>query len=248
MPGLKFFLKQILPPIVIYLLTRKWWRSYTRRSLPDKELYQPLFSPWLGLPGFTERFEEIRPLTLLSADRCWVLYTLARQSCTVSGNFFEIGVFRGGSALLFRHILEDHKLLNKQLHLFDTFEGMPETDDTKDFHKKDDFNDTSLERVRDGVGISDFIFFHKGLVPDTFAGLEDATIAFAHVDVDIHRSIVDSCEFIYPRMTIGGCIVFDDYGFPSCPGARQAVDAFFADKPEEPLVLQTGQAVVFKLP
>jgi len=48
-----------------------------------------------------------------------------------------------------------------------------------------------------------------------------------------------------PQFSAGG-FFFDDYGFPTCPGARQAVDEFFADKPEVPLVLPTGQAIVIK--
>jgi O-methyltransferase len=47
-------------------------------------------------------------------------------------------------------------------------------------------------------------------------------------------------------MVSGGFIIFDDYGMPSCPGARAAVDQFFADKPEKPLALHTGQALVFR--
>jgi O-methyltransferase len=60
--------------------------------------------------------------------------------------------------------------------------------------------------------------------------------------------VLDCCHFIYPRLLAGGFMVFDDYGFPSCFGARQAVDEFFAGRPEVPLVLPTGQAVVFKAP
>ena len=45
-----------------------------------------------------------------------------------------------------------------------------------------------------------------------------------------------------------GFLVFDDYGFPSCAGARRAVDEFFANKPEVPLCLPTGQCLVVKLP
>lgn len=86
----------------------------------------------------------------------------------------------------------------------------------------------------------------KGFIPDTFRGLELARITFAHVDLDIYRSILDSLDFIWPRLTLGGFIVFDDYGFPSCPGARAAVDEFFASSACIPLCLPTGQAVVFK--
>ncbi len=41
-------------------------------------------------------------------------------------------------------------------------------------------------------------------------------------------------------------MVFDDYGFPTCPGARQAVDEFFEGTKSVPLVIPTGQAIVFK--
>jgi len=248
MISLKHLVKQLTPPIVITALTRKWWQSYTRRSLPDKELYQPLFSPWLGLPGFKERMDEIRPYTLVSPERCWVLYTLSQQSLSVPGDFFEVGVFRGGTAILFRRILQDSDALDKSLHLFDTFCGMPETDAEKDFHKANDFNDTSLEAVQSRVGDAPFVNYHQGFVPDTFKGMEGTQISFAHIDVDIHQSVIDCCTFIYPRLSAGGMMVFDDYGFPSCPGARMAVDTFFSDKPEKPLVLPTGQAVVFKVP
>jgi O-methyltransferase len=91
-----------------------------------------------------------------------------------------------------------------------------------------------------------FIEYREGFIPDTFAGLEDELFAFVHVDLDIYRSITDCCAFVYPRMTAGAVMVFDDYGFPGCPGARAAVDKFFADKPEHPLVLPTGQAVVIR--
>ncbi len=38
-----------------------------------------------------------------------------------------------------------------------------------------------------------------------------------------------------------------EFRYPSCPGARRAVDEFYADKPERPLVLNTGQAIVTRL-
>jgi O-methyltransferase len=42
-------------------------------------------------------------------------------------------------------------------------------------------------------------------------------------------------------------MVFDDYGFLTCPGAKKAVDEFFSDKREYPCYLPTGQAIVTKL-
>jgi O-methyltransferase len=41
-------------------------------------------------------------------------------------------------------------------------------------------------------------------------------------------------------------IIYDDYGLRSCPGARTAVDEFFAGKPEIPIVLSSGHRFVVK--
>jgi O-methyltransferase len=134
----------------------------------------------------------------------------------------------------------------KKLYLFDTFSGMPETDKTRDLHVAGDFSDTSAEEVERFVNEPEIAVIRKGFIPQTFDGLELLRFAFAHIDVDIYKSIIDSLEFIWPRLLCGGFIVFDDYGFPSCPGARQAADQFFSKTTTRPLCLPTGQAVVFK--
>ncbi|MGQ0523048.1 MAG: TylF/MycF/NovP-related O-methyltransferase [Betaproteobacteria bacterium] len=193
------------------------------KDIPDAKLYAPLFSPWLARP-----YSEIRH-TVVSPDRCYILHTLASQT---TGPIVECGVYRGGTAMLL-------STLKRELHLYDTFEGMPETG-TMDIHKRGDFSDTSVEAVRKLVPSA---FFHKGLIPETFTDLP-GEIGFAHIDVDIYKSVKDCCEHLYPRLT--GFMVFDDYGFPSCPGARRAVDEFFNDKPEKPVVIPTGQAIIFK--
>ena len=72
--------------------------------------------------------------------------------------------------------------------------------------------------------------------------------ALAHIDVDIYEPTLASCAFFYPRMTPGGILLFDDYGFPACRGEKEAVDSFFADKPESVITLPSGQALVIKLP
>jgi len=213
--------------------------------IPDAEYYQPLFSPWMGYGEFSKYYDLAKQATLVSADRCWVLYALCRQSIFVEGNIWECGVYRGGTAAMLAQILHDYSP-TKRLHLFDTFEGMPETDRASDLHEKGDFSDTTLEKVRQHVKHADITEYHKGLIPDAFAGLERSVIAFAHVDVDIRQSVADCCDFIFPRLSVGGFIVFDDYGFPGCPGSRQAVDAYFSGRSAVPLVLPTGQAVVFK--
>src|SRR5207249_1850577 len=76
-----------------------------RRRLPDHEMYDPVFQPW-RLPGvFQELMALAGHLSLVGPDRCHVLYTLARQSLAVAGEFWECGVYRGGSALLLAELL-----------------------------------------------------------------------------------------------------------------------------------------------
>jgi len=123
---------------------------------------------------------------------------------------------------------------------------MPPTNKKNDLHREKDFIDTSLEQISAFVAHDERIHYIQGLIPDSFKNLpSDAQFAFAHIDLDIYESILNACEFLYPKMNRGGFMVFDDYGAPSCPGARLAVDQFFSDKPEVPLVLPTGQAVVY---
>jgi O-methyltransferase len=43
-------------------------------------------------------------------------------------------------------------------------------------------------------------------------------------------------------------LIFDDYGYPKCPGAKQAVDTFFQERPETPLYFPKGQAIVIRHP
>lgn len=215
-------------------------------SIPDGEFYTPLFSPWNDYGDFARYRALAAPYTLVSRDRLYVLYSLALNAIHLRGDFWECGVYKGGTARMFAEFLVANARADVKLHLFDTFSGMPETDKVLDIHRKGDFSDTNLETVRRVVGNPERVVFHPGWIPDTFRDMSHAQIALAHVDVDIYRSILDCCEFIYPRLKAGGVMVFDDYGFATCPGARKAVDEFFGDKPETPIVLQTGQAMAIR--
>jgi O-methyltransferase len=203
-------------------------------DIADGALYQPVYSPWLS-STFIAEYMEIAPYTLVSEDRWYVLATVATQAARLDAEVWECGVYRGGTAMLLAKRLS---AAARVIRLFDGFEGMPETDAARDWHKAGDFHDTSLgvvqSRVRDY-----FLQFHKGPIPEIFLGLEVTPIAFAHVDADIYSAIHACCEFIFPRLCVGGFMVFDDYGFPTCPGARSAVGEFFPGHSAIPLVLPT---------
>jgi O-methyltransferase len=227
-------------------------------GIPDREFYRPsehgdwLFSPWQavtdhrGYGDFKDYLQLARDVgTAVGAERLYTLFTLARQCLHLPGDFFEAGVWKGGTAALFAKLIGEQSTCSRELHLFDTFAGMPPTHAADTYYKGGEFADTSLESVRAKVS-ADFVRFHPGFVPQTFGGCEDLRFAFAHIDLDVYESIRDAITFVYPRVAVGGIIVFDDYAWSTCPGARRAVDEFFASRRMCPLVLSNGQAVVFK--
>jgi O-methyltransferase len=197
---------------------------------------------WDDDQRFNVIFSEIYDRTLVDKPRCYILYQLAGHAHSVPGDAAEIGVFRGGTAKLLSKVLSD-----KKLHLFDTFSGMPPTDKTRDMHKQGDFSDTSLEDVKAFLKGQDNISLYPGFFPATAAPIEHLKFSMVHIDVDIYQSVIDCCKFFYPRIQRGGIMVFDDYGFTSCPGARAAVDEFFSDKPEKAVYLPTGQSAAIKI-
>jgi O-methyltransferase len=218
-------------------------------KVPNADLYRPLFSPWEGEPSFEKDYQLIRDHTLCSRDRCYVLKMTLSQALLNEGDVFECGVFRGGTALLEAITLDANSdgRVGKKLHLFDSFRGMPDSAPGIDRIKGGDLGTTSVENVAALLKNFPFAEIHAGFIPQTFSDLQVSKICWAHIDVDIYQSVHDCIDYIYPKLTPGGVMIFDDYGFPSCPGARRAVDEAFASLPEVPLCLPTGQCLVMKL-
>ena len=50
-------------------------------------------------------------------------------------------------------------------------------------------------------------------------------LSFCHIDVDVYQSAHDACSFVWPRLSPGGVVVFDDYGFLGCEGVTEYVDS-----------------------
>ena len=193
---------------------------------------------------FQSIMAKVSGYTLIGNTRCFMLYQLARHAVHIPGEVAEVGVYKGGSARLLSKVFETS---GKSLHLFDTYGGMPKTDPDKDCVKTGDFGDTSLPRVKCYLSDCRNLFYYEGIFPETANSIGDKTFCFVHVDADIYRSVLDSCEFFYPRLERGGVLIFDDYGYLTCPGAKRAVDEFFCRKPEAPCYVPTGQSFVMKV-
>lgn len=194
--------------------------------------------------------KRVKPFTQTSQER---IVALARAVEYVVGNglpgdLVECGVWKGGSAMVMLLTLLELGATDRDLHLFDTYAGMPEPQavdaDLKGKPAMDDyraqmidentsgFNLAPLEEVRENVLCLGYpeerIHFIKGKVEDTLPDQAPERIALLRLDTDWYSSTRHELEHLYPRLVQGGILIIDDYGHYR--GARQAVDEYIEEK------------------
>jgi O-methyltransferase len=208
----------------------------------------PIYTPWFE-KWFQDMYGPIRDHTLVTEDRCYMIHKFARYCTNIEGDFAECGVYKGGTAFLLALSMTYNSCHDRNLYLFDTFAGMPAfANEDPSGHKEGSFGGVSLDAVTSYLQKFSFVVFQPGIFPETFDLVKERKFAFVHIDVDLYQSAMDCCSFFYSRMSKGGVMIFDDYGFPQYKLAeRRAVDEFFEDKPESPIALNTGQAFIIKL-
>jgi len=204
--------------------------------------------PWLESDALRAVMERPRRHSLVSPDRMFMLLQWLDFALAAPGEVAEFGVWRGGTALLLRdHLLSQGP--DRTLHLFDSFAGLPEANPAKDnHHRKGDLADTSEVAVRHLFKGSAGVVIHPGRFEETIAAVQEERFCFAHIDADLYSSVLLATDFTFPRLNPGGVIVYDDYGFRTCAGARAAVDEYFAKAAARPVYLTTGQCVAIKPP
>ncbi len=194
--------------------------------------------------SFKARYESLEGTSnYRSLDRKYVLDQLVQLACLVDGDTAECGVLRGTSSLF---LCERIANSGKEHHVFDSFEGLsePTAGDGSYWTKGDLAVDEAA--VRANLAAFDFVRYHRGWIPERFEDVADRRFSFVHVDVDLEQPTLDSIAFFYPRLSSGGILLCDDYGFSTCPGAKRAMDEFMADKPESVVHLPTGQGFVIR--
>ena len=194
-----------------------------------------------------DAFERTRTIareieTLLSAHEAYQLFALVRRLRKIPGALAELGVYRGGSA---RIILEASD--GRELHLFDTFTGLPAPNTTHDAGAPFAQGNYSagIELVRSNLAAFTNVRYHAGFFPQTTASVAEQRFSFVHVDADLHQSTLDALDFFYARMTPGGVMLFHDSIQPG--GARRAIESFFETRREAVLELGGNQSFVVKL-
>ena len=173
----------------------------------------------------------------------YMLYSIAKSQQELDGDMAEVGVYQGGSAKLISEVKGD-----KKLFLFDTFIGLQELsdDDThfgKKHWKKNEFNDTSLETVKNYLSSYNNIQIIKGEFPKTADSIHDSKFSFVHLDVDLYRSTIECLKFFYPRLVNGGIILVHDY---HSDGIQKAFKEFLQSNKVHLIELTGSQCMIIK--
>jgi O-methyltransferase len=156
----------------------------------------------------------------------------------VPGDFIETGVWRGGASIFMRAALKAYMDGTRKVWVADSFEGLPKPDgrfkqDDGDRHwKKRDQLGISLEQVKVNFSryglLDEQVRFLKGWFKDTLPTAPIDKLAILRLDGDMYASTMDALLNLYPKLSVGGYIIIDDYG--ALEVCRKAVDDFRASQ------------------
>ncbi len=177
----------------------------------------------------------------------------------VPGAFAECGVWRGGSVLAMILTLQDLGIEDRDIHLYDTFEGMtaptehdvpiegPRALDTwqqaehrnerawPEMFGPDVFDEEAVRSLLESTGYPrEKLHLIRGPVEQTIPADAPETLALLRLDTDWYESTQHELEHLYPRLASRGVLIIDDYGH--WEGARRAVDEYFESSPAAPLL------------
>jgi O-methyltransferase len=179
----------------------------------------------------------------------WRLHTLtwaAGHCAALEGDFVECGVYRGFSSAVIIDYLKFQDL-ERRFYLYDTFSGIPEAYREGSSAPEGGYEEEGLhEKVRGRFAAYPNVQVVQGVVPDCFDQICPERIAYLHLDLNSHQAELGALEVMFDRVTPGGMIVLDDYGWQWYRAQKEAEDAFMRKRGYAVLELPTGQGLVVK--
>ena len=152
----------------------------------------------------------------------------------VAGDLIETGVWRGGATIFMTAVLEAYGDRDRRVWVADSFEGLPKPDaeqfpvDAGDTHWTKSHLAVSVEQVKANFArynlLDDRVQFLKGWFKDTLPGAPIDQLAVMRLDGDMYESTIEALEALYPKLSVGGFVIIDDYG--DIAQAREATTDF----------------------
>lgn len=183
----------------------------------------------------------------------WRLHTLtwaAKHALHVPGDFVECGVLHAFCSTVICKYL-DFNTVPKTFWLYDTFAGLPEETSTPgerareaDYYTLD--SQQWLANVRRRLDAFPNVKIVKGAVPFSFEGNSPERIAFLHLDMNSAPAEVMALEKLFDRISPGGMIVLDDFGWLAYREQMIACRQFMESRGHQVMELPTGQGLVVK--
>jgi len=198
-----------------------------------------------GDKEFLEIYKKSQPFTMTSIERLYALFKSLQYIINnkIEGDIVECGVWKGGSAMMCAYYAKKYNI-DKKLYLYDTFSGMSKPSErdidyggravltNKELLESEYCSDmccVSLEEVKKNLYDTGYpienINFIEGKVEDTIPHIIPKTISLLRLDTDWYKSTKHELEHLFPRLSVGGVLIIDDYGH--FQGAKDAVDEYF---------------------
>lgn len=208
--------------------------------------YENLFGGKYGrIPGNKIRISLMKNLLGTPPSEAYFLVRFLHATKDIEGDVCEFGVAQGMTSRL---IANEIKESSKNLHLFDSFEGLPEPTE-KDQLKDDIFNLGSMQTYTGAMSnpqnsvrtrLAELAFsenryvIHKGFIEQLIGNKKSTLptrVSFAYIDFDFFEPTLIALEYLHEVTREGAMLMIDDYDFFST-GVKTAVEEFIANHEE----------------
>lgn len=209
-------------------------RRYAWNEQQEREWHPDIKDEW-----FWAAARDVWDYTVVATAHLWNIYTSCEYVLRrkIPGDIVECGVFLGGSIMFFAEVCKRFDAPDRMIYGLDTFTGFVRRSAKDiDFHgtafgapseRPTDFFDAATANVS-SVGWPS-IRLVKGDVAETATLVPSEDISILRLDTDTHDTTLIELDVFYPRVSDGGVVIVDDYGWAR--GQRDAVDEYFASEP-----------------
>lgn len=180
--------------------------------------------------------------------RIHIMIWAAGIALNTKGDFIECGVNLGGFA---KAIMAYHQFnkTGRTYYLCDTFEGgkgenlfLLKEKNNRNFYKH--YKNT-FDRVKE-IFSKDEVVLVKGLIPKSLEKVKGKKFAYISMDLNSAKAEYDALKILWPQLSGGGVIVFDDHSFVGYEESLKLHTQFAKEVGVDILCLPTGQGIIIK--